>query len=217
MSGTVKERLVALALAKMQPMSLRLGLLEMAGMSTKEALDELGLPRSNRYRVIAGLRACGIDEPRPVREAVLLHRGTVPSKKVSYQRYAEEKGLSGDWSRARLYGMEPQAMHAIYLKQDGRCYLCWDALPPDLRKIHIEHDHSCCPSPKNGLGGGQISCGTCVRGLACSSCNRLIGIARDDPHRLRRIADNLEAANHRVATARLKKRWLAGTEDERAS
>lgn len=46
--------LQALALAAMPPMSLRLALLEMAGMSTPEALDKLGVRRENRSRVIAG-------------------------------------------------------------------------------------------------------------------------------------------------------------------
>ena len=35
-------------------MSLRLALRELSGMSTTEALDKLGVKRTNRYRVIAG-------------------------------------------------------------------------------------------------------------------------------------------------------------------
>ncbi len=83
MNGTAKERLIALALAKMPPTSLRLALLEMAGMSTNEALDMLGTPKSNRYRVITALRRSGIKEPRPIREAVLAQRSSAPSKKVT--------------------------------------------------------------------------------------------------------------------------------------
>lgn len=43
-----------LALAKMPPTSLRLALLELAGMSTPEALDKLGVRREHRSRVISG-------------------------------------------------------------------------------------------------------------------------------------------------------------------
>lgn len=39
--------------------------------------------------------------------------------------------------------------------------------------LHVDHDHRCCP-------GGR-SCGRCVRGLLCGSCNRAIGLLRDDP------------------------------------
>jgi len=71
-----------------------------------------------------------------------------------------------------------------YVKQDRRCYLCDD--PLSLDKGHIDHDHGCCPS--------QRSCSRCRRGIACLQCNVLIGMAKDDPERLRRIAKNLERA-----------------------
>ena len=38
------------------PQSLRLGLLELAGMTTTQALDKLGIGRTHRARVIAGRR-----------------------------------------------------------------------------------------------------------------------------------------------------------------
>jgi predicted GIY-YIG superfamily endonuclease len=60
--------IVALADAKMPPTSLRLALLELAGLSTKEALDRMGVPRTNRYRVIAG-RDAGIAKLRRLRVA----------------------------------------------------------------------------------------------------------------------------------------------------
>lgn len=46
--------LAALALTDMPPMSLRLILLEMSGLSTPAALDKLGVRRENRARVING-------------------------------------------------------------------------------------------------------------------------------------------------------------------
>lgn len=53
--------------------------------------------------------------------------------------------------------------------QDGRCAVCrrlFEATP------HIDHDHSCC--------SGQSSCGKCVRGLLCETCNRGLGFFGDD-------------------------------------
>jgi hypothetical protein len=47
------EELIALAKTPMPPTSLRLALLELAGMGTYEALDELGVRREHRSRVIA--------------------------------------------------------------------------------------------------------------------------------------------------------------------
>lgn len=43
----------AIALSGMQPISMKLALLELAGMATPEALDKLGVRRENRPRVIA--------------------------------------------------------------------------------------------------------------------------------------------------------------------
>jgi hypothetical protein len=47
------DELAALALSGMQPLSMRLYLLELAGFSTRTALDKLGVIRNNRSRVIA--------------------------------------------------------------------------------------------------------------------------------------------------------------------
>jgi hypothetical protein len=53
----------ALALADMPPMSMKLAMLEMGGMSTRQALDKLGVRRENRSRVIAG-RTGGVPKRR---------------------------------------------------------------------------------------------------------------------------------------------------------
>jgi hypothetical protein len=73
---------------------------------------------------------------------------------------------------------------AMWDSQDGRCYLCGDEMDPDV--IDIDHDYACCRRGR--------SCRVCRRGLAHHRCNVIIGWALDDPVRLRRIADNLGAA-----------------------
>jgi Recombination endonuclease VII len=97
-------------------------------------------------------------------------------------------------SKSRWQDANPLRRHAMQLtewaqmfaSQDGRCYLCGDPLSDDRSKTYVDHDHSCCAQ--------RESCRYCRRGLACNPCNTLIGMAADDPQRLRRIADNLEAA-----------------------
>lgn len=39
-------------------------------------------------------------------------------------------------------------------------------------RLVVDHDHSCCPGPK--------SCGRCVRGLLCRTCNSAAGLLQDD-------------------------------------
>jgi predicted transcriptional regulator len=75
----------------------------------------------------------------------------------------------------------------------GLCYLCQRPLGPGRMSV-IEHDHRCCPADK--------SCRLCRRGLACTPCNHLIGLAEDDPDRLELIAGNLRTAKT-VVTRRL--------------
>ena len=43
----------------------------------------------------------------------------------------------------------------------GPCQICKE--PQFEGPLHIEHDHACC--------GGAGSCGKCIRGLVCASCN----------------------------------------------
>lgn len=118
---------------------------------------------------------------------------------ADWRAYATAHGLSGDWRRARRYGLSPRELHALYLKQEGSCYLCGDPLPKNLTRSAVDHDHTCCPGQNaEATSTHKVSCGKCVRGIACNACNRLIASAQDDPDRLRRIADNLEAANLRV-------------------
>lgn len=86
----------------------------------------------------------------------------------------------------------------LWSAQGGKCYLCGDELQLEAyRAIHLDHDHSCCR-----LG---YSCEICRRGLACKWCNTLVGYAKDDPARLRRVADNLEKANALVQERMAKK------------
>ena len=56
--------LAALALAEMPPVSLRLALLEMSGLSTPDALDKLGVRRENRSRVINGRASVSMQNRR---------------------------------------------------------------------------------------------------------------------------------------------------------
>lgn len=93
--------------------------------------------------------------------------------------------------RKYRHGMRAEDFARMVADQDGRCYLCGDELPDDPQKVHIDHDHTCCPDGK--------SCPACRRGLACRDCNHIIGLAHDDPDRLRRIADALRIARRAAA------------------
>lgn len=56
--------------------------------------------------------------------------------------------------------------------QGGRCKICSISEDNFARKLHVDHDHNCCP--------GNRSCGKCIRGLLCPNCNIGLGKVKDD-------------------------------------
>jgi Recombination endonuclease VII len=95
---------------------------------------------------------------------------------ASRRRYAEGYRKRKDLERA-------QFTLQLWQEQDGRCYLCGELVT--LEAAQLEHDHRCCPAAR--------WCSYCVRGVACSPCNTAIGLLRDDPDLLERVAVNLRA------------------------
>jgi hypothetical protein len=81
-------------------------------------------------------------------------------------------------------GWTEEARAAMWAAQDGKCYLCGEEMT--VKNVRIDHDHGCCPANQ--------SCRHCRRGMAHHRCNIMIGMADDDPARLRSMADALEAA-----------------------
>lgn len=91
------------------------------------------------------------------------------------------KGAYHRWYHFRLTMAEYASTLA---EQGGTCALC-PRTSSGARSLSIDHDHTCCPV------SGK-SCGRCVRGLLCSSCNSGLGSFHDDAARLRAAADYLD-------------------------
>ena len=83
------------------------------------------------------------------------------------------------------HGLQLDQKIELLAEQGNCCYLCGDELT--VEEAVVDHDHRCHPD-------AGFSCEVCRRGLACGSCNHLVGHGGDSPERLRRIASNLEAA-----------------------
>ena|SRR5690349_4226398 len=81
--------------------------------------------------------------------------------------------------RFSQHGLTLDQYHAIAERQDFLCACCkqepvagqGSGRSPD--GFHIDHDHDCCP--------GEKSCGKCVRGLLCETCNVGIGMLKSSP------------------------------------
>jgi hypothetical protein len=114
--------------------------------------------RSRRYRE---------RNPEKIRVASLARPRRTPEQK--------ERRWTSDL--LKRYGLSLDGYKALLVQQDGGCAICGTTEPngPGSR-FQVDHDHVCCP--------GSGSCGKCIRGLLCSSCNTLIGLAKEDPQRL---------------------------------
>jgi hypothetical protein len=85
------------------------------------------------------------------------------------QRYLLDRNLRAN------YGIGIERFEAMLAEQDGRCYICH--LPPKQgSRLVRDHNHRT----------------KAVRRLLCTLCNAAIGMAGEDPERLRRMADYLE-------------------------
>ena|SRR3990167_5950618 len=80
----------------------------------------------------------------------------------------------------------PTTYAEMVAAQNGLCAACKE--PPDHMGLCVDHDHSCCPD--------DSSCGKCVRGLLCFSCNYALGFAKDSEERLLALVAYLR--QHRV-------------------
>ncbi len=79
------------------------------------------------------------------------------------------------WLR-RYYGLTPERYDEMLAAQGGVCGICGE--PPGDKPLAVDHDHSCCP--------GQRSCGECLRGLLCPSCNLKLSLYERFKHEIRR-------------------------------
>jgi hypothetical protein len=71
-----------------------------------------------------------------------------------------------------MYGITLDQYNDLLAKQGGGCAICGIDVEGE-KKLSVDHDHDCCP--------GSKSCGKCIRGLLCGSCNRAVGLMEDNP------------------------------------
>jgi hypothetical protein len=83
------------------------------------------------------------------------------------------------------YGITIEEYDALLEKQDGKCVGC--LVSPTNKRFAVDHDHSCCP--------GRKSCGRCVRGLLCSSCNTALGLLKENEDTIARLLVYMKDSN----------------------
>lgn len=87
-------------------------------------------------------------------------------------KYAEDPKPFKWRLRAGNMGITVAELEALYVEFDSTCGVCGVRecdLTDKYGTLVIDHDHNCCP--------GKGACGSCVRGLLCQRCNKLLILA----------------------------------------
>ena len=90
---------------------------------------------------------------------------------ATHHRQVRKGRRTVSWEQRILatYNITGQQYWKLYEAQGGHCAFC--PRTGTKKRLSIDHDHACCKGP--------TSCGKCVRGLLCSTCNSYLGHIRD--------------------------------------
>lgn len=72
------------------------------------------------------------------------------------------------WSLWLRHHITLERYNEMLAEQGGVCAICSEPPHGERPRLHVDHDHRCCPDSKR-------TCGRCVRRLLCFSCNSKIG------------------------------------------
>lgn len=122
---------------------------------------------------------------KPCRDAYKARPEVKARRREYYADYVvvHKEQRRANYRKAR-YGTDDLTLRQMFDEQDGLCANSGCREPLDFGTAHVDHDRSCCP--------GRKSCGQCVRALLCPGCNVGLGFFRDNPARLRGIAEYIE-------------------------
>lgn len=97
-------------------------------------------------------------------------RETHPEYVSEYGKVNPDK-MSNAQKKSR-YGMTREEVLLLAMEQDNRCWICRKEFE-NFSSMMTDHDHLCCPSHRK-------TCGKCIRGLLCNSCNIGLGAFKDN-------------------------------------
>jgi hypothetical protein len=121
-------------------------------------------------------------ESKPI--SAFTNDGAAPYCRPCVSAYEKARHAANPIRRAALrFSLTDDEYKALLSRAAGKCDLC-GKLVEQKRALHIDHDHKCCPAKAK-------SCGKCIRGVLCSTCNTGLGCFKDDPELLEKAIDYL--------------------------
>lgn len=96
----------------------------------------------------------------------------------------EAKERARNATLKHTYNIDNIKYNEMLKAQGEKCYSC-DRHQSEFEEVfQVDHNHSCCP--------GSKSCGKCIRGLLCGSCNLILGLCKDNSEVLKKLINYLE-------------------------
>lgn len=130
---------------------------------------DLGSDSQGKFRRVGVRCSCGTDLVVPITNLTRLNSQRCTACGVHHRTIWDRS--DPDWERRRYLWTQFHITLEHYNDQleaqGGHCALCPATPDKHVKKLHVDHDHRCCP--------GKRSCGECVRGVLCVNCNSTLG------------------------------------------
>lgn len=103
----------------------------------------------------------------PCKTAEAMERDRLYTRDHPHRESRESRKKSNRKYRISSYGLTPESFNLLVHVQKNACGMCHEPFE-EGELIHVDHDHACC-------GVKNRSCGECIRGLLCHTCNIALG------------------------------------------
>jgi hypothetical protein len=103
----------------------------------------------------------------PCKTAETTERNRLYNRDHPHPQSPESRKKSNRKYRIASYGLTQDQFNRLLDVQQRACGMCHEPFE-DGQLIHVDHDHACCRLKNR-------SCGKCIRGLLCHTCNIALG------------------------------------------
>lgn len=110
-------------------------------------------------------------------------------QREAYKRNKDTRVLGLKYNQLKFYyNITQEQYEQLSASQDGKCAICSKTPKETGSALCVDHDHRCCPNNR--------SCGKCVRGLLCRTCNLALGLLGDDSYYLKKATNYIQVTRN---------------------
>lgn len=126
----------------------------------------------------------------PACQTWIPEHGFFPSKRTPDLLHPSCRRCRRNREIMKRFGITVEEYDKMLTAQGGGCGICGKTPKQNKKLLAVDHNHACCPS--------TTTCGKCIRGLLCSTCNMILGIIGDKPSVIVNMARYLHMTEGRL-------------------